>query len=144
MVKYIEMESRIVVVSDWGEGKDGEVLFNKYRGLISKDEKTLEFDSTFKKLKMFKMVTFMIHIIWKLKITSDSNLFPHHPFFFLSNTSFQWLICSYNFQFLHSHSLLNLLSQTFNTNTSPKRLFSRSPKFHITEYNDPFSVFTIL
>ena len=54
MVKYIEMESRIVVVSDCGEGKDGEVLFNKYRGLISKDEKTLEFDSTFKNLKCLK------------------------------------------------------------------------------------------
>lgn len=62
VVKYIEKESRIVVVSDWGEGKDGEVLFNKYRGLISKDEKILEFDSTFKNVKMFKMVTFMIHI----------------------------------------------------------------------------------
>ena len=48
------MESRIVVVSDCGEGKDGEVLFNKYRGLISKDEKTLEFDSTFKNLKCLK------------------------------------------------------------------------------------------
>ena len=38
------MESRVVVGSGWGEGEAGKLLFNKYRGLISEDEKILEID----------------------------------------------------------------------------------------------------
>ena len=43
LVKIIDTESRMVVATGWGEGRNGELSFNRYSILVSQDE-VLEMD----------------------------------------------------------------------------------------------------